>query len=164
LSSTADRIRAGWRQLENERPPLERLLQRAVAAVHRSSPRFRWAGIYELYPDGILRLGPFVGSPTDHVFIASGSGVCGTALAERRNLTIPDVSKIANRLACSADTRSEIVILVRRDESIFAQIVVDSHELDAFDEATAGAIEEVAAGLARAYESAGTAAPDLVES
>ena len=54
-------------------------------------PRFHWTGIYELFSDNVLRLGPYVGSPTDHVFIGVGNGVCGTAVAEKRNLNIPDV-------------------------------------------------------------------------
>jgi GAF domain-containing protein len=69
-------------------------------------PRFDWTGVYELFSDDVLRLGPFVGAPTDHVFIGVGNGVCGTAVAERRNMNIPDVREITNYLACSVSTRS----------------------------------------------------------
>jgi GAF domain-containing protein len=115
---------------------------------------FHWTGIYELFPDDVLRLGPFVGAPTDHVFIAVGKGVCGTAVAERRNINVPDVSKVANYLACSTSTKSELVILIRRGETIYAQIDIDSHEPGAFDAEAVKRVERVAEWLAGAYAAA----------
>jgi len=127
------------------------ILESAVEAVHQLDPRFDWTGIYELYPDDVLRLGPFVGSPTDHVFIGVGTGVCGTAVAERRNLNIPDVRKVSNYLACSTETRSELVILIRSGERIHAQIDIDSHQVGAFDDAAVASVQRVADWLARRY-------------
>jgi len=131
--------------------PLEEILERAVRQLHECNPRFHWTGIYELFPDNVLRLGPFVGAPTDHVFIAVGRGVCGTAVAERRNMNVPDVSRASNYLACSTATRSELVILIRKGDRIFAQIDIDSHEVDAFDPQTVAGVERVAERLAEAY-------------
>ena len=131
---------------------LDRLLTSAVELLHRSNPRFHWTGIYELFPDNVLRLGPFIGAPTDHCFIGVGQGVCGAAVAQRRNMNIPDVSKVSNYLACSTATKSELVILIRKGETIFAQIDIDSHELAAFDEEAVRLVEEVADCLARVYE------------
>ena len=130
---------------------LEQVLRRAVEELHASNDRFHWTGIYELFPDNVLRLGPFVGAPTDHVFIAVGTGVCGLAVAEKRNINVPDVSKAPNYLACSAATRSELVVLIRKGKTIYAQIDIDSHDLDAFDPETVAEVERVADGLARAY-------------
>lgn len=138
-------------RLRTSRTDFEEVLSRAVELLHESNPRFHWTGIYELFPDGVLRLGPFVGAPTDHVFIAVGRGVCGTAVAERRNLNIPDVSKASNYLACSAATKSELVVLIRQGEKIYAQIDIDSHELNAFDPDTAQQVEELADWLAGYY-------------
>src|SRR5438552_16049980 len=112
----------------------ESVLAAAVGGTHQLDPRFDWTGVYELYPDNVLRLGPFVGSPTDHVFIGVGTGVCGTAVAEKRNLNIPDVRRITNYLACSTETRSELVILIRSGDMIHAQIDIDSHQVAAFDD------------------------------
>ncbi|MEZ5063933.1 MAG: GAF domain-containing protein [bacterium] len=131
--------------------PFEQILARAVEALHALSPRFDWTGIYELFPDDVLRLGPFVGSPTDHVFIGVGRGVCGTAVAEKRNLNIPDVRELDNYLACSTETRSELVVLIRTGDRIHAQIDIDSHEVGAFDDVMVGAVQRVADVLARAY-------------
>ena len=130
---------------------LEEILRRTVDLLHNSNRRFHWTGIYELFPDNVLRLGPFIGAATDHVFIAVGRGVCGTAVAENRNINVPDVSKAPNYLACSAATRSELVVLVRRQGTIYAQIDIDSHELDAFDPESVAQVERVAECLARAY-------------
>ena len=130
----------------------EEVLETAVKGAHQLNPRFDWTGIYELYPDDVLRLGPFVGSPTDHVFIGVGTGVCGTAVAEKRNLNIPDVRKITNYLACSTETRSELVILIRSGDRIHAQIDIDSHQVAAFDDDAVAAVQRVADWLARRYQ------------
>ena len=132
--------------------PLGRLLAGAVELLHDSNVCFDWTGIYELYPDDVLRLGPYVGAATDHVFIAVGNGVCGTAVAERRNINIPDVGKVDNYLACSASTRSELVVLIRQRDTIYAQIDIDSHTRNAFSDETVESVEHVATWLAEAYQ------------
>ena len=131
----------------------ETLLEAAVRELHDCDPRFHWTGIYELFPDEVLRLGPFVGAPTDHVFIGVGRGVCGTAVAEKRNLNIPDVRLIANYLACSTATRSELVVLIRSGDTIHAQIDIDSHQVAAFDDDAVALVQRVADWLAGAYVS-----------
>ena len=135
---------------------LDQLLEEAVGGLHTLDARFHWTGIYELFPDGTLRLGPFVGAPTEHVFIGVGQGVCGTAVAERRNMNVPDVRQATNYLACSSDTRSELVVLIRSDETIWAQIDIDSHDLNAFDESLEVMVQRVADRLARAYQARAT--------
>ena len=139
--------------LVSARAPFEDVLGAAVAGVHQMDPRFHWTGIYELFDDGMLRLGPFIGAPTEHVFIGYGQGICGSAVAERRNLNIPDVSKVENYLACSTQTRSELVVLIRSGEVIHGQIDIDSHELAAFDEQAVLQVQAVADWLARYYAS-----------
>jgi len=139
-----DRLKAGGARLEA-------ILEHAVHRLHESHPKFHWTGIYELFPDDILRLGTFIGAPTDHVFIGVGQGVCGTAVAEKRNINVPDVTKVSNYLACSTSTKSELVVLIRLGDRIFAQIDVDSHECNAFDAASVEDVERVAAWLASEY-------------
>lgn len=141
--------------LESGGAPLLRVLEAAVTGLHESDARFHWTGIYELFDDGVLRLGPFVGAPTDHVFIGVGNGVCGTAVAERRNMNVADVREITNYLACSTETRSELVVLIRNGETIYGQIDIDSHQVAAFDEAAVRAVERLADRLARSYAASG---------
>jgi GAF domain-containing protein len=148
---TGEQICKDLDRLKATGAPLEALLTRAVHRLHESHPKFHWTGIYELFADDVLRLGSFIGAPTDHVFIGVGQGVCGTAVAERRNINVPDVTKVANYLACSTATKSELVVLIREGDTIFAQIDVDSHECNAFDEASVEAVECVAGWLGREY-------------
>lgn len=124
----------------------------AVTRIHESNERFHWTGIYELFPDNTLRLGIFIGAPTDHVFIGVGEGVCGSAVAEGRNMNIPDVRLISNYLACSAETSSELVVLIRSGKKIHGQIDLDSHEIAAFDDAIEAEVQKVADFLARGYD------------
>ena len=148
---TGEEIRQALDDLQKQEASFDRLLRSAVEFLHYSNPSFHWTGIYELFPDNVLRLGPFIGAPTDHVFIAVGRGICGTAVAERRNINVPDVSQAPNYLACSSATRSELVVLVRKGPKIFAQIDIDSHECNAFDPDTVAQVEQVADWLADLY-------------
>jgi len=128
------------------------ILEEAVRLMHEEVDAFHWTGIYELFPDDILRLGPFLGAPTDHVFIGVGRGVCGSAVAEERNMNIPDVRKVENYLACSTETTSELVVLIRSDGVIHAQIDIDSHQVNAFPPEIEAGVQAVADHLARLYE------------
>lgn len=106
-------------------------------------PHYKWTGVYMLHGD-TLHLGPYVGAPTDHDRIPVGRGVCGTAVAENRNIVVHDVRTLSNYLACSAETRSEIVVLLRNAAGdVVGQIDVDGHEPGAFgpdDEALLDAV------------------------
>jgi GAF domain-containing protein len=152
---TIEELIAEIDRLIEEKAELSTILEMAVHELHGSNPRFDWTGIYDLLPDNMLRLGPFVGAPTDHVFIGVGNGVCGTAVAERRNINVPDVREVENYLACSTDTRSELVVLIKVGEEIVAQIDIDSHSIDAFDKLTVDGVERVAKALGRAYTAHG---------
>ncbi len=132
------------------------ILEAAMEGLHVLDPRFHWTGIYELFPDNVLHLGPFVGAPTDHVFIGVGTGVCGTAVAEKRNMNIPDVRQISNYLACSTSTRSELVVLIRTGDTIHAQIDIDSHQVNAFDDASVEMVQKMADWLAVLYHERAT--------
>jgi L-methionine (R)-S-oxide reductase len=142
-------------RLKGEGADLDTLLNQAVQLLHKSNDKFHWTGIYELFPDNTLRLGPFVGEATDHKSISVGQGVCGSAVADRSNKNIPDVTRESNYLACSSSTKSELVVLIRKGERIYAQIDIDSHEYDAFNPDWVAQVEIVADWLADAYAGAG---------
>lgn len=118
-------------------------LREAVAILKRERERFDWVGIYLLEGDTLV-LHNYIGKPTDHTHIRVGSGVCGTAVAEGANQVVGDVTKLDNYLACSAETRSEIVVLIRRGADIFGQIDIDSDQENAFT----GEDESLLAGVA----------------
>ncbi len=96
---------------------------------------FNWTGIYLLDKEkNELVLNYHVGKPTEHTKIPVGRGVCGSAVAERKDKIVQDVAKEDNYLACSLETRSEIVVLIGNKTEIIAQIDVDSDNIAAFDE------------------------------
>jgi len=114
-------------------------------------PGGAWVGVYRL-EGNLLVLDAFVGEPTEHREIPVGTGVCGTAVAEGRNQVVPDVSLRADYLACSWKTRSELVVLVRRDGEILGQIDVDGHRPAAFDASDEAFLEVLASILADRWE------------
>jgi len=114
-------------------------------------PDYDWSGVYRLEGQS-LQLDAYVGADTDHVQIPVGVGVCGTAVAQDANQVISDVRELANYLACSVNTRSEIVVLVRQEERILGQIDIDSHRVDAFDESDERMLERLADVLAERWQ------------
>jgi L-methionine (R)-S-oxide reductase len=116
----------------------------AVHYVASLSPQFNWVGIYVL-KGNFLELGPFMGAESEHTRIRVGQGVCGTAVAEDADQNISDVRALDNYLACSLETRSELVVLIRDTKGkILGQIDIDSHTPNAFGPAEEEAVKKVA--------------------
>ena len=106
------------------------LMANTAALLHETF-RFWWTGYYRVVGDELL-LGPFQG-PVACMHIPFGRGVCGSAWKENRTLVVPDVEQFPGHIACSAASRSEIVVPVRRDGSIVAVLDIDSQYLSTFD-------------------------------
>jgi len=126
------------------------LLKFAVRLLKQEREHYHWVGIYLLEGEELV-LHNFVGKPTEHTNIAIGTGVCGIAVAEGANQIIGDVTKLDNYLACSMETRSEIVVLIRRGERIFGQIDIDSDVENAFSEEDESLLTRVADVLAARF-------------
>jgi L-methionine (R)-S-oxide reductase len=125
------------------------LLRHAVKKLKRASEKYDWVGVYLLNEAGDeLWLHNYVGSPSEHSRIPVGSGVCGTAVAEKANQNIPDVSAVDNYLACSPEVQSELVVLIRAGDEIFGQIDIDSDEKGAFGTEDEAGVQAVADKLA----------------
>ena len=125
------------------------LLRYAVRSVERADSRYDWVGVYLLDQEkNELWLHNYVGSPTEHARIPVGTGICGTAVAEARNVMVDDVSQVENYLACDPDVQSELVVLIRAGDEIFGQIDIDSSEKGAFGAEDEAALSLVAEKLA----------------
>ena len=98
-----------------ERDPA-RAMEETVRLLAAEMPAYTWVGIYLLDGDELV-LGPFVGKPSPHTRIPLGRGICGAAATEKATLIVDDVNADPRYLACSVETKSEIVvpILMRGD-------------------------------------------------
>lgn len=123
------------------------LLQLAATRIRAAGPPYTGVYLYMLH-GGELVLEAFDGRPTDHTRIAVGRGICGQAVAERRDLNVPDVTAAQGYLACSVETRSELVVLIRRHDEILGQIDIDSDVTDGFPPEEEAAVRTVADALA----------------
>lgn len=107
---------------------------------------FWWTGFYRVSCDGDLVLGPFQG-PLACTRIAFGKGVCGTAWKEQHTVIVPDVDKFPGHIACSSESRSEIVVPVWHDGQIAGVLDIDSRDLGTFDQTDADWLERITACL-----------------
>lgn len=123
------------------------LLQLAASRIRAAGGPYTGVYLYMLRDDTLV-LEAFDGRPTHHTRIPVGSGICGRAVAERRDINVPDVSRAEGYLACSVETRSELVVLIRRHDEILGQIDIDSDTTDGFDPAEEAAVRRVADALA----------------
>ena len=126
-------------------------LRRKAMEMLNVLPGYNWSGIYRLEGDTLV-LDEYVGAATDHTRIKVGVGVCGTAVAEDRNQVIEDVRELSNYLSCSLQTRSEIVVLIRRGEEVLGQIDIDGHEVGAFDRSDEAFLERLGGILAERWD------------
>lgn len=126
------------------------VLDNIVDFLCKNVEKYKWIGYYFLAKsekDGqyVLALGPFRGQKTDHVKIELGKGVCGQVALSKKTMIISDVSKLDNYLSCSIFVKSEIVVPVLDSQGNFlAEIDIDGHQLNAFDEKDKDFLEKIA--------------------
>ena len=113
-----------------------------VAAL-KEQFNFFWVGFYLVKGDELV-LGPFQG-PVACTRIKKGRGVCGTAWNEGRTILVPDVEKFPGHIACSSQSKSEIVIPVFRKEEIIGVLDVDSDKFNDFDDIDRNHLEKMVA-------------------
>lgn len=130
---------------------LPALQEFCVLEIGRRLPHYNWVGFYMLDPadPNTLVLGPFRGAPTPHVRIPVSEGICGAAVAQRATVVVDDVAQDPRYLACSLETRSEIVVPLRAGSQIVGEIDIDSHTPAAFDQHDRAFLEECAAIVGR---------------
>ncbi|MBK8498327.1 MAG: GAF domain-containing protein [Flavobacteriales bacterium] len=121
------------------------------SALLKEAFGWHWVGFYRVVGAELV-LGPFQG-PVACVRIGFGKGVCGTAWQEERTLVVPDVERFPGHIACSALTRSEIVVPIRdRDGRVAAVLDIDSILPDDFDAIDAHALEVLCEQLQPLFE------------
>jgi len=129
-------------------------MRETVTLLKARLPHYTWAGIY-LLEDEELVLGPYLGKPSPHTRIPLGRGICGAAATERATIVVDDVNSDPRYLACSIETRSEIVVPIIVAEGsgkdsgrVLGELDIDSDQPAAFGSADRELLEAVAAALA----------------
>ena len=133
--------------LEGEHAYVSVLANTAAALRDTFGERFFWVGFY-MVSEGELVLGPFQG-PVACMHIARGKGVCGTCWEQEQTIVVPDVEQFRGHIACSSESRSEIVVPIKNRGEVKGVIDIDSRSLNAFDEIDARYLEQIADIVAR---------------
>jgi len=132
---------------QNYHLPITNLLD-FVAATLKDNFR-HYTGVYLYLLEGeTLVLHSFRGRPTEHARIPIGAGICGRAARVKQTVTVDDVQADAEYIACSLETRSEIVVPIMRGDQVFGEIDIDSDVSAAFTASDQEFLEEVARLLA----------------
>jgi L-methionine (R)-S-oxide reductase len=124
-----------------------RAMEIVIQALKAENPDYTWVGIYLLYGNELV-LGPYLGKPSPHTRIPLGRGICGAAAAEKATIIVDDVNADPRYLACSLDTKSEIVTPIMLNDDVLGEIDIDSDKRAAFGPADRALLEQVAALLA----------------
>lgn len=122
-------------------------MTRTVALLKARVPDYTWVGIYLCFSNELV-LGPFEGKPSPHTRIPVGRGICGAAAAEKTTIIVDDVGADPRYLACSVETKSEIVVPIMRNGDVLGEIDIDSDRHAAFGEADRRMLETIAGMLA----------------
>lgn len=126
--------------LENEKDLITRMS--SICSAIKEVFDFYWIGFYRVANNELIA-GPYIGTLAC-LRIAYGKGVCGTAWQQQKTLIVPDVNLFPGHIACSSDSKSEIVIPIWNNNKIIAVLDIDSEYLSAFDTTDQYHLEQIA--------------------
>jgi L-methionine (R)-S-oxide reductase len=144
-----DRLLVAIRSAVAAAPNANAAMKQAVQLLKDGIPHYSWVGIY-LVDGEELVLGPFLGKPSPHTRIPLGKGICGAAVTEKATIIVDDVNADPRYLACSIETKSEIVVPIMNGADVLGEIDIDSDQTAAFGHADRALLEQVAALLSEA--------------
>jgi len=131
------------------------LMQSMARLLHDRMLKYNWVGFYMLDPNdaNMLVLGPFRGAATPHTRIPLNQGICGAAASSGETVVVDDVNSDPRYLACSLETKSEIVVPVFAKGKVVGELDIDSHVPAAFGPDDRKLCEHVAQLLGKFIES-----------
>src|SRR5277367_5906248 len=155
--SKAEDLKIEIDELAKNAPSARQLMSEIVELLHERLLKFNWVGFYmlETLPGQppILVLGPFQGAMTPHTRIPLHQGICGAAASTGTTVVADDVSLDPRYLACSLETKSEIVVPVFVHGKVVGELDIDSHFLAAFGPEDRKLCEHAATVLGKYIES-----------
>ena len=139
ITGTLDLVR---KEIDAEAPGPS--LHRVCRALRSAIPHYDWVGYYLAVPrERLLVLGPFDGAPTEHVRIEYGTGICGQAAVRGETFVVQDVNAESNYLACSIETKAEIVLPMTSNGEFVGELDIDSHTAHPFTDADDALLNEI---------------------
>ena len=137
------------------------LMDRICKKLNERMLKYNWAGFYMIdeHDKDLLVLGPYIGAMTPHTKIRMHEGICGAAASQGATVVVDDVSKDSRYLACSVETKSEIVVPVFVKDKVVGELDIDSHFLAAFGPDDRELTEYCARVVGAYLENHGTGAP-----
>ena len=123
------------------------VMDAVVSTLKERLPNYTWVGIYVMDGDELV-LGPYRGKPSPHTRIPLGRGICGAAATEKQTIIVDDVNADPRYLACSIETKSEIVVPIMDGDRVLGEIDIDSDRPAAFNTDDRALLERVAAWIA----------------
>jgi L-methionine (R)-S-oxide reductase len=155
--SRIEEIRNELTEVAQTVPTARELMQAMVKLLHDRMLKYNWVGFYMLEPGAkppMLVLGEFQGAITPHTRIPLNQGICGAAASSGQTVVVDDVSKDPRYLACSLQTRSEIVVPVFVHGTVVGELDVDSHFAAAFTPEHQDLVQHCARLVGKKLESA----------
>ena len=134
-ASKMNEVRNEVKELALAAPTAHDLMQKMVKLLRERVLKYNWVGFYMLEPGAnppMLVLGAFEGATTPHTRIPLNQGICGAAASSGQTVIVDDVSKDPRYLACSLETKSEIVVPVFAHDRVVGELDIDSHFPAAF--------------------------------
>ena len=117
-----------------------------VAALIQEAFHFWWTGFYRVIGEQLV-LGPFQG-PVACTRIGFGKGVCGTSWKEHQTIVVEDVEQFPGHIACSSESKSEIVVPLIKQGEVIGVLDIDSERLATFDQTDKEWLEQIAEATA----------------
>ncbi len=130
-----EEVRKEINELTQSAPTAQDLMRGMVKLLHDRMLKYNWVGFYLLEPGAkppVLVLGAFEGAMTPHTRIPLHQGICGAAASSGQTVVVDDVNKDPRYLACSLETKSEIVVPVFVHGEVVGELDIDSHFPAAF--------------------------------
>src|SRR6266436_8987578 len=145
-------------RLNSEAHTADQLMEGITLLLNKQMLKYNWVGFYMLEPGAnppVLVLGHYQGAMTPHTRIALNQGICGAAASSGKTVVVDDVKKDPRYLACSLETKSEIVVPVFAGGKVIGELDIDSHFPAAFTPEDQGLIQHCAALVRKKLETSG---------
>jgi GAF domain-containing protein len=139
-------------------PSSQELMQAMVKVLHERMLQYNWVGFYLVEPGAqppMLVLGAFAGAMTPHTRIPLNQGICGAAASSGLTVVVDDVNKDPRYLACSLETKSEIVVPVFVSGKVVGELDIDSHFAAAFTSEHQDLLQHCARLVGKKFETDG---------